>query len=149
MKWTAVRKQWKQDCSVTILSWCWTPKIWATLPAFYPLLIRFYLPSGLEVIEFRRSTSLLISVSGQNSGWTELNFRVSDWSKLQKYRIPSWYETLSDFQWSITWPQTVSDLRVTTVGNSTGLLNQNSGQTGPFGLNQDFGKILPWPSQKL
>jgi hypothetical protein len=29
-------------------------------------------------------------------------------------------------------------LRVTAVGNSTDLLNQNSGQTGPFGLNQDF-----------
>jgi hypothetical protein len=36
---------------------------------------------------------------------------------------------------------TVSGLRVTTVGNSTSLLNQNSGQTGLFGLNQDFGKI--------
>jgi hypothetical protein len=31
-----------------------------------------------------------------------------------------------------------------TVGNSTGLLNQISGQDGPFGLNQGFGKILSW-----
>jgi hypothetical protein len=37
----------------------------------------------------------------------------------------------------------VSDLLVTTVRNSTGLLNQNSGLTGPFGLNQDFDEILP------
>jgi hypothetical protein len=29
------------------------------------------------------------------------------------------------------------------VGNSTGLLNQNSGQTRHFGLNQDFGEISP------
>jgi hypothetical protein len=43
-------------------------KVWLTLPAFYPLLTRFYPPNGLEVTEFRRSTSLLISVSGQNSG---------------------------------------------------------------------------------
>jgi hypothetical protein len=43
-------------------------KIWATLPAFDLLIIRFYLPNGLEVTEFQRSTSLLISVSGQNSG---------------------------------------------------------------------------------
>jgi hypothetical protein len=39
--------------------------------------------------------------------------------------------------------QMVSDLRVTTVGNSTGLLNQNSGQTQPFSLNQDFNEISP------
>jgi hypothetical protein len=90
IKRTAVRKQWKHDCLVTILSGSWTPKIWETTPAFYPLLIRFYLPSGLEVTEFRRLTTLLISVSGQNSGWTELNFRVSDWPKLRKHRIPSW-----------------------------------------------------------
>jgi hypothetical protein len=30
-----------------------------------------------------------------------------------------------------------------TVENLTGLLNQNSGKTGPFVLNQDFGKISP------
>jgi hypothetical protein len=29
------------------------------------------------------------------------------------------------------------------VGNSTDLLNQNSGQTRPFGINQDFGEISP------
>jgi hypothetical protein len=36
--------------------------------AFYLLLIQYYPPNGLEVTEFQRSTSLLISVSGQNSG---------------------------------------------------------------------------------
>jgi hypothetical protein len=34
------------------------------------------------------------------------------------------------------------------VGNSTGLLNQNSGQTAPFGLILDFDEISPWPPQK-
>jgi hypothetical protein len=34
--------------------------------------------------------------------------------------------------------------------NSTGLLNSGeTGQTWPSGINQDFGKILPWPFQKL
>jgi hypothetical protein len=32
----------------------------------------------------------------------------------------------------------VSDLLTTTVSNLTDLLNPNSGQTGPFGLNQDL-----------
>jgi hypothetical protein len=40
------------------------------------------MPNGLEVTEFQRSTSLLISVAGQNSGGTELNFWVLDWPKL-------------------------------------------------------------------
>jgi hypothetical protein len=31
-------------------------------------------PNGLEVTKFLISTSLLISVSGQNCGWTEFNF---------------------------------------------------------------------------
>jgi hypothetical protein len=31
-----------------------------------------------------------------------------------------------------------------------GFLNrEKSGQAWPFGINQDFGKILPWPPQKL
>jgi hypothetical protein len=37
----------------------------------------------------------------------------------------------------------ICDLRVTAVRNSTNLLNQNSGKTQPFGLNQDFDKISP------
>jgi hypothetical protein len=37
----------------------------------------------------------------------------------------------------------VSYLRVTTVENSTGSLNQNSGQTGPLGLNWDFDEFSP------
>jgi hypothetical protein len=84
---TAVRKKRKWDSLVTILSWSWPPKIWTTLPAFYPLLTQLCPPNGLEVIEFWRSTSLLISVSRQNSGWKELNFWVSDWPKLWKSRI--------------------------------------------------------------
>jgi hypothetical protein len=90
MKQIVVMRQWKRDCSVTILSQSWTPKIWATLAAFYLLLIWFYPPNGLEVTEFWRSTSLLISVSGQNNGWTELNFWVLDWPKLQKSQILLW-----------------------------------------------------------
>jgi hypothetical protein len=58
--------------------------------------------------------------SRQNSGGTDLQFSISDWPNLLKSRIPFWMTTLSDFQWSIKWLQTVSDLRVTSVGNSTG-----------------------------
>jgi hypothetical protein len=54
-------------CSVGILPLICIPKTWRTLQDFYPLLIQFYPPNGLDVTEFRRSTSLLISVSGQNS----------------------------------------------------------------------------------
>jgi hypothetical protein len=57
--------------------------------------------------------------SGQNSGGTDLQFFVSDWSKLQKSQIPFQTISLSVFQWSIKWLQTVSDLWVMAVGNST------------------------------
>jgi hypothetical protein len=35
--------------------------------------------------------------SGQNSGGTDLQFAISDWSKLRKSRIPFWTTTLSAF----------------------------------------------------
>jgi hypothetical protein len=37
----------------------------------------------------------------------------------------------------------VTGLRVMAVGNLTGLMTQNFGLTRPFGINQDFDKILP------
>jgi hypothetical protein len=58
--------------------------------------------------------------SSQNSGGTDLQFSVSDWPKLWKSRIPFWTTTHSAFRWYIKWLETVSDLRVTAVGNSTG-----------------------------
>jgi hypothetical protein len=59
-------------------------------PSFLSVTHMILSANGLEVAEFQRSTLLLISVSEQNSGWAEHNFRVSDWPKLQKYRISSW-----------------------------------------------------------
>jgi hypothetical protein len=61
-----------------ILPLGWIDESLRTLPYFHQLLIRPYPTHGLEVTEFCRSTSLLNSVSGQNSGWMELNFWVSD-----------------------------------------------------------------------
>jgi hypothetical protein len=49
---TTVMKKRKWHCSLTILSRSRTPKIWVTLPAFYPLLIQLYLPNDLDVTEF-------------------------------------------------------------------------------------------------
>jgi hypothetical protein len=37
----------------------------------------------------------------------------------------------------------ISDLRVTTVENSTSMLNQKSGQTTTFGISQEFDEIYP------
>jgi hypothetical protein len=132
-------------CSVGILPLRWIPKTWRTLLSFNRLLIQPHPTNGLEDTEFWRSISLLISVSGQNCGWTELNFWVSDWPKLWKSQIPLQYPTFSAFRWSIIRVQTVSDLWATVVRNLTGLLNQNSGQTRTFGLIPDFDEISPWP----
>jgi hypothetical protein len=67
--------------------------------------------------------------------------RIGRNSRSPEYHYGSQLSQL--FRWSIIQHQMVSDLRVITVGNSTSLLNQNSGQIQPFGLNQDFDKILP------
>jgi hypothetical protein len=48
----AVRKKQKWDSSIMILSQSLSPKTWATLPAFHPLLIQLCPPNGLEVIKF-------------------------------------------------------------------------------------------------
>jgi hypothetical protein len=76
------------DCLVGILPLIWIPKTWRTLLSFRRLLIQPHPTNGLEDTEFWRLTSLLISVSGQNCGWTELNFWVLDWPKLRKPWIP-------------------------------------------------------------
>ncbi len=115
---TAVRNQWKQDCSTTILSRSWTPKIWATLPAFYPLLIRLYPPSGSEATEFWRLTSLLISVLdrtaairnltfGSRFGWNSESTEYHHGRKLSQLSDGSFY----DSKWSA-----VSMLRLSEVG---------------------------------
>jgi hypothetical protein len=57
-------------CSDGILPLGWIEENWGTLPDLHQLLIGPYLTHGLEVTEFCRLTSLLNSVSGQNSGWT-------------------------------------------------------------------------------
>jgi hypothetical protein len=68
----------KWDCLDMILSQSWTPKTWATLPTFYPLLIWLYLLNGLEVMEFQKSTSLLNSV---------LDRTVAEWNSTFGSRI--------------------------------------------------------------
>jgi hypothetical protein len=63
--------------------------------------------------------------------------------------IPKLSLTNSAFQWLIIWLQMVSDLWVTSIGTQPGYWIGNSGQIVPFGTNQVFGEISPWPPQIL
>jgi hypothetical protein len=98
-------------------------------------------------MEFLWLTSLLNSVL--NRGWTELHIWVSDWPKLRKSRISFWQETLSAFRWSIKQLQRVSDLWVTAVEISTGLLNQEIWADCSFWHESGFWQNFAVTSQKL
>jgi hypothetical protein len=134
-------------CSDWILPLSWIPKRWDTLPDFHQLLIQLHPTNSLEVMKFWRSTSLLNSASRQNNSRMGLNFWVLALTKTSEVPNSKMVDN-SALQWSIKWLQPVSDLRVLTIGTSTGCWIRISGQTWPSCMNQIFGKKKSWPPQK-